>query len=48
MNTNQNNHQQPVGSTNNINNQRIPQLPQIEAPSSQKLNPYKIYLFQKL
>ena len=42
MNTNQNNHQQPVGSTNNINNQRIPQLPQIEAPSSQKLNPYKI------
>lgn len=38
MNTNQNNHQQPVGSTNNIPNMK---LPQIENNNS-KLNPYKI------
>jgi len=43
MNTNQNNMQQPVGSTNNVNNQQIPQLPQITGPDTQsKLNPYKI------
>jgi len=40
MNTNQNNHKQPVGSMNNIPNSKIPQLPQIEG--QQKLNPYKI------
>lgn len=38
MNTNQNNHQQPIGSTNNIPNMK---LPQIENNNS-KLNPYKI------
>ena len=38
MNTNKNNHQQPVGSTNNIPNMK---LPQIENNNS-KLNPYKI------
>ena len=43
MNTNHNNMQQPVGSTNNVNNQQIPQLPQITGPDTQsKLNPYKI------
>ena len=43
MNSNQNNMQQPVGSTNNVHNQQIPQLPQITGPSIQsKLNPYKI------
>jgi len=43
MNTNQNNMSQPVGSTNNIPNQQIPQLPQITGPDTQtKLNPYKI------
>jgi len=43
MNTNQNNMRQPVGSTNNVNNQQIPQLPQITGPDTQtKLNPYKI------
>lgn len=43
MNTNQNNHQQPVGSTNNIPNQQLPQQPRITGPNtSQKLNPYKI------
>ena len=38
MNTNQNNHQQPIGSTNNVPNMK---LPQIENNNS-KLNPYKI------
>jgi len=43
MNSNQNNMQQPVGSTNNVHNQQIPQLPQITGPETQsKLNPYKI------
>ena len=43
MNTNQNNMRQPIGSTNNIPNQQIPQLPQITGPDAQtKLNPYKI------
>ena len=42
MDTNQNNMQQPVGSTNNVNNQQIPQLPQITGPNQSKLNPYKI------
>jgi len=43
MNTNQNNMRQPVGSTNNIPNLQIPQLPQITGPDAQtKLNPYKI------
>ena len=43
MNSNQNNMQQPVGSTNNVHNQQIPQLPQITGPNTQsKLNPYKI------
>tara|TARA_B100000035_G_C21027540_1_gene566868 strand:+ start:1871 stop:3028 length:1158 start_codon:yes stop_codon:yes gene_type:complete len=47
MNTNINNHQQPVGTTNNVPNQNIPQLPQIEPPNSQKLNPYKILSIPK-
>jgi len=43
MNTNQNNMRQPIGSTNNIPNQQIPQLPQITGPDAQtKMNPYKV------
>ena len=38
MNTNQNNHQQPIGSTNNIPNMKLPQIEN----NTTKLNPYKI------
>ena len=45
MNTNQNNHQQPIGSTNNVLNQELPRIENkipIGYPNKGKLNPYKI------
>ena len=45
MNTNQNNHRQPVGTTNNIPNQELPRIENkipIDYPNKEKLNPYKI------